>query len=242
MGAALYPVGDVDGDGLTDGVAIGKASALTLTQEAETRGGMGKQPELLALTLLLAVGWPETFGPGSDLQILSAAPCADLDGDGTKEALFRATGKDGALSLLALSPKRKGEIVRRIDTGSIAMFKSHQYGYTLTVAEDLDGDDVPDFVLAHPTASFRVSLEARSSGSGNAIWTERWDCLGAVRGLCLAPFADRDGDGVRDVLVGSSDDDWHGVVMEHNSVRLLSGATGRPMWILDEEDVPELNG
>ncbi|MCP3919496.1 MAG: hypothetical protein GY711_28495 [bacterium] len=95
-------------------------------------------------------------------------------------------------------------------------------------------------MLPQPITAFSVGVEARSGKTGKQLWSARWDDAGATTGVSLAVLDDHDGDGARDILVGSSDWYWHGTVNRMGEIRLLSGKTGELIWKIGVDDFEAL--
>lgn len=111
-----------------------------------------------------------------------------------------------------------------------------RFGYEMCPADDLDGDGARDFAIASQAAAFTAGAAAFSSADGSLLWKAVWTDAGATSRVALESFDDIDGDGVGDILAGTSDAFWHGRVLAYGSVRLLSGATGKELWVLEERD------
>lgn len=97
---------------------------------------------------------------------------------------------------------------------------------------DVNGDSIPDIICGKYYSSTGSELFALSGADGSLIW-EANDCLGiwGTHGLMAVP--DLDGDGLRDVLMGTP-----GGVGEGRSVFLKSGASGATIFQYSTYDGP----
>lgn len=95
--------------------------------------------------------------------------------------------------------------------------------------DDVTGDGLADVVIASNDYSVRA-YHAASTSTAIPIWTYYTDTNQWRRGLAVGPEAvsnsdDFDGDGVRDIIIGLSNDS--------KQVIALSGRTGEEIWIFD---------
>lgn len=242
-GGRFDPIGDVDGDGLVDGVYFSKAAALMLSARPEE--GALERIQLFGPTnrKTLPELWPDILGE-KGLTITRAVPAGDLDGDGHRDFLV-ATKNGRAGTILGLTNVDRSVILMRSDGLKPLFGGEGTLGYSMIGGIDLDDDVGDDVVFGVPTGAFNVGVVA-SSGEGTtrqakgpqfkgAVWDSDWTDGGATSGVSLAAYPDMNGDGVPDVLVGSSDWYWHGTVNANGTLRLLSGSNGEEIWAVTEQ-------
>ncbi len=112
---------------------------------------------------------------------------------------------------------------------------SYPCGFGVYASDDLgdiDGDGIPDIVCGKYYSNTGSELFALSGADGRLIW-ESNDCLGlwGTHGLMAVP--DLDGDGRREVLMGTP-----GGVGEGRSIYLKSGASGATIFQYSTYDGP----
>lgn len=227
----LQHLGDIDGDGLAD-FFIGLSSARLLLSEAKTDGF----PDYAyADAPRIRERWSALFGGGAVHSRGAAA--GDLDDDGRTDVVVACNHQKNAF-VIGLGLDNQEEALMRTLPVEVnkATYRGGQYrfGYELICPGDLDGDGYGDVVAANDASVFMVSITALNSVTGRALWKADWSDGGAASAVTLASYVDADGDGVEDILAGSSDWWWHGVVVPNGTVRLLSGATGKPLWVVGE--------
>lgn len=154
----------------------------------------------------------------------------DLTGDGIPDLVFGVTAISGA----------NGRVVR---TWSSDRYRSpdhrdvhDSFGDALLVA-DLTGDGRRDVVIGAP-GLFQNGVYVFS---GTAADPSRvlWLRPGRARdrlGVSLAAIPDRDGDGCQELIVGGTDLS-NGSCVTSGTVRILSGRSGKTLWIQKAEDV-----
>lgn len=187
---------------------------------------------------------------GSDIAVID-----DLDGDGVREFVIvdpavtylgsragAVTTHDGrtlavrdretgAEAVASLGPQRANafERARPLLHGE-ELDASREMWVDVADVGDLDGDGVPDVVLAisdpETVPALDCQLRAVSSASGAILWSRTFEYRGRYvphTWLCLAAWDDWNADGVRDCLLGFSDFDderWQG------SVHVIDARTG----------------
>lgn len=251
MAANAWPasyLGDLDGDGKPDVVAVNRAGEVRAIQ-----GATGK------------VLWMKT-----GLQITAGASLHDLNGDGRVDVICRAlhpaqapmhqlsafNGPDGKLlwTSPAVDPAltMPGRVVKGFQRGKdVVTLLAPQSGLAGNASPrarlvlldgrtglvrmelpfpvdaqpnmsmtlgDLDGDDKPELVLCTPG----VALEVLSIAKGQRLWSITPPGVPTFDGgedqLALA---DLDGDGKYDVIYAST----------HGETGAFSGLTGKPLWL-----------
>ncbi len=139
-----------------------------------------------------------------------------------------------------------GRLRRQLDVlGGAVNSKSldTELGYDMLAVPDLDGDGSPDIVVSGPEYGLMNGIViAWSPASGKRIWEVAGEVFSEV-GTSLDLLDDVDADGVRDLLVGGGDHGLsHGRMKSNGSVRVLSGANGKLLDIVNEAEFPELRG
>ncbi|MBI4615174.1 MAG: PQQ-binding-like beta-propeller repeat protein [Planctomycetes bacterium] len=131
----------------------------------------------------------------------TAAAAAEIDGDGYLDLV--AGSEDGRLAIVS---GRTGRVARRLEIPGGGAVVSHP------VLADLDGDLVPDAVVAHGE-----SVSALSLLTGEVLWTA--GVQAAVTGGPVL-LADAGGDGVPEFALAATD----------GNLRVLSGRDGSVLW------------
>jgi hypothetical protein len=139
-----------------------------------------------------------------------------------------------------------GALRRRLDVLQGASNKndiSTELGHAMLAVPDLDGDGLPDIVVSGPEYGLMNGIViAWSPASGKRIWEVTGEFFSNL-GTSLDLLDDVDADGVRDLLVGGGDHDLDDAFWRANgTVRVLSGANGKLLDIVQEGDYPELQG
>ncbi|MDF1798641.1 MAG: integrin alpha [Planctomycetota bacterium] len=225
FGQTLVGVGDLDGDLVPDllvgapghdfgGTAAGKAKVLSGATGAE---------------LLAFHGTANLHAMGSTL----AAP-GDLDGDGKSELLIAAAGENKAPSwggIVRLYRGSDGAELFEFGNGASTHDIAEGYGQSLAGAGDLDGDGVIDLLIGVPARHDSIhgrtgAVEARSGADGSLLFVLS-DTVHPVSnqafGRSIAGGTDLNGDGVPEILVGTSGDKETGQVL--GAVFVIDGAT-----------------
>lgn len=161
---------------------------------------------------------------------LSEVP--DQNGDGVPEILVGAPGRVRGGGGVDLISGATGEVLLGL-TDPIG--ESIQLGYSVECLGDVSGDEVVDFAAGGP-APFDPGLVIVFSGlDGSQVHRFSGGQGGDRFGASLALFADRDEDGIQDLLVGAPDAGQGGTLA--GSVTLFSGATGEILMQLESSVV-----
>jgi len=223
FGYALASVPDLDGDGASEllvgawGADAGGSAAGSVTIHAGGSAGAGEPAVVLAQY--------EGERPGQNLGI-AVRLVGDIDEDGALDLVIGAPGDDAAgigagLAVLFTahtdgSTHRPEDAIARIYGDAEGAFM----GQTVDGPGDLDGDGVPDLLVAAPgddtggvDAGAFFILEGpittdRSTSDGVAAWYG--EAAGDQAGGSIAAPGDVNDDGYADLVVGAPDQDLGG--------------------------------
>lgn len=206
-------LGDVDGDGVPElvvGAMKHGVSSLYLGRVAILSGADGSE-----ISEVLGQGDQCWFG-------YSVAGLGDVDGDGWPDwvagAPYADLGAENAGRVRVVSG-RTGANLHVIEGTT----KNGWYGWKVAGLGDVDGDDVPDFVVGAPReGGGRIRVH---SGATGAVLFTRNGPNGSEMGRALRAAGDLDGDGVSEILVGAEEYDGPGGE-DSGLARVYSGATG----------------
>lgn len=251
-GGRFDAIGDVDGDGLVDGIYFSETAVPMLSARPEDNEPAHTRLFAERNRSTVAELWPEVF-EGETQTVVRAAPAGDLDGDGRNDFLVGTASKK-ASSIIALSFEDRSKALTRIEGVGRGIFGDETLGYATLSGIDIDGNGRCDVVLGNTITVFEVHVLAAPGSTEEptrqakwpefegSLWRSDWSDGGATSGVAIAAFQDADGDGAGDVLVGSSDWHWHGTVLRNGTLRLLSGRTGEEIWTVTEHRYEELAG
>ncbi len=199
-GTPITPLRDVDGDGTADLAAVTDAAI-------EIRSGRdGRIVRTIAGDALGLAG-----EPGQDW-CLSAQVIAtgDLDGDGQQDVCVPVFDRSGNGTALARYSTGAGV---RIDRVPLGVWHHELYGTGLRAGGDLDGDGMPDLIVADPFWNLPgvPRLPVADAGAVRIVSARDASVLRAwTGGRCsmwigarVAPAGDVDRDGVQDVWMSS---------------------------------------
>lgn len=219
FGGTLVPLGDVDGDGRPD-LLVGGVDYADLGYVLVVAGGTGR-------TLLELRGSTQ----GHEFAA-SASDLGDVDGDGRSDVAL-GEWRDGA-------PRRRVHvIVHSGATGEVLYGVASDEPWCeallpIARAGDLNGDGVPDFLVAGGTTARYVGLGVVTAYSGKSgAVLRRWEAQGGLEcfGKCLAGLGDVDGDGLADIAIASA----LGLgATDPDVVQVFSGGSGTELYRLGD--------
>ena len=202
--AAVTATGDLNGDGFPDvllATVWGNSTAYALD------GLTGD-----VLWFFSTITDPASPDDGWVYDIHSAP---DVSGDGVPEVIFGGGSDNDSGWML---DGATGDVRFRLPATD-AVISAAPVG-------DVNGDDVGDVVFGGGDYEYRVfCVDGASSGTASVLWT--YDTAGS--NYAVASIDDVDGDGVREVLVGS----WYSY-----AVICLDGADGEVLWSSDAHISP----
>lgn len=209
FGVAVANVGDVNGDGVDD-VAMGaiEEGLIFFAEEGYLRVVSGASG--LDVYVLDGENTFDRFGS-------AVAGVGDVDGDGRDDFLVTAEiGGAAQGGRVYLVSGASGATIRTRDGSQLG----ERFGAALLGLGDINGDLVPDYAIGAPDANANGDKAGRVEVISGLDGSVLFSLVGANAfdrfGNDLASVDDADGDGVRDLVVGSV----------FGGVRLFSGASG----------------
>lgn len=196
FGAALAPLGDVDGDGHAD-LAIGAPLA--------SPNGAGSGSVVVFSGANGAALYSLGGAVAGDHFGFALASLGDQDGDGRRELVIGAVDADPAGSSSGSVRVTSGKSGAKLyDVAGPSA--NELFGFALAALDDQDGDGFDDFVVGAPCAPGvpkpgSVTLVSGRTGAPLAVQTGWTNFDG--HGSALANAGDVDGDGRDDVVVGA---------------------------------------
>lgn len=234
-GYRMEPVGDVDGDGITDlvvGTPDQDLDGVNAPGLAEVISGADgstihtiRPPDLQPIGLF-----------GRDVDGLG-----DVDGDGVPDLVVGASSVDDGLTDTGRAYVFSGADGRLLRTLASPAGQARAYfGFQVAGPGDLDGDDVPDVVVGAPDEDVqelgvdyadRGRVYAFSGADGALLWQATTDTRQAevYFGRVNDAGGDLNGDGVPD-LIASAIDENRGGSEDAGRVYALSGADGSVLY------------
>ncbi len=234
FGHAVATAGDVNGDGFADVVigaplfdsfGIGGRAYLFLGSLS------GPRPDY---------EWTSSLGQASALYGSSVATAGDVNGDGYSDILVGAPGFDDPLDAegtarLYLGSADGPALEEDGRTVSIDSLASHQFGYSVASAGDVNGDGYSDLIVGAPrftdiaVLNFVGAAFVFTGGpygySPTPAWSFRSDQPNSQFGAAVASAGDVNGDGYDDVIVGAPFYS-HGEGEEGRAYVFYGGASG----------------
>jgi len=223
FGTAIAFVGDVDGDGHDD-FAIGSPGA---------NASAGSVTVYSGATSAALHTW--NGGASNDRYGAALAGAGDIDNDGFDDVLVGAPRGVIWLSIwfaggyVELRSGQTGAVLRTI----VGPLFPRGFGGAVAGGRDLDGDQVPDFIVGAPGGAGAVGEVSVYSGSTGALLrthvptdTGNANDGGVTLGFSLAFVGDINGDGTEEYALGAP-----GVLsIAFSYVQLFDGASGVGLW------------
>lgn len=229
FGTRLAPAGDLDGDGVPD-LIVGAPG--TSSDEEYGVGSVlvfsGRSGERLFVFL---------GDEGGSYMGSAVASVGDLDGDGVPEMVMgtpygTGSGPFGG-GLVTVRSGFDGSVLYEFDGSASGDY----LGRAVAGMGDVDGDGVPDLLMAAPNASPSGRGQAglvqlRSGATGDILRQLEGDEASAFFGQAIANVRDLDGDGVDDFAIGAPSASPGGM-QNAGSVFVYSGASAKLLYQWD---------
>ena len=209
LGAAVAPVGDVNGDGYSDVVVGAFQYDNGQTDEGRAWVYLGS-----ALGLSTSAAWTGESDQASANYGGAVSGAGDVNGDGYSDLVVAAhrydngqTDEGMAYLYLGTAAGLSGSPIWTAESGQTAAF----FGRLVSAAGDVNGDGLGDVIIGAPqfdngaVDKGRTSLYlGAASGMGTAAtWSAESDQASGSMGASVATAGDVNGDGYADVIVGA---------------------------------------
>ncbi|MCB9898905.1 MAG: FG-GAP repeat protein [Planctomycetes bacterium] len=245
FGNALAALDDLDGDGVAD-LAVGAPGEDAVYILFMTAGGTVADSRRLDGLDVPAITEGDAFG--SALAFLG-----DLDGDGAPELAVGEpdTVDGGTLHVLTLDTDGSvlaSRVVRSDDGLPATLDEGDQFGASVAVLGDLNGDEIPELVVGAPgdddglgTNSGAVWVLFLDEGGLVVVASKISDTQGNFAaqlgvadrfGTSVAGLGDLDGDGIPDLAVGAIQDDDPLTASDEDDLGISLEVDSGAVWIL----------
>ncbi len=229
FGLQLDPIGDVDGDGITD-LLVGDIWA----NSQKIHGG-----SIVVVSGATGAHLYTNFGgANNDLYGYGVAAAGDLDLDGTPDY---AAGGPREFTLLIIWPPG---YVRTFSGATGVMLDEYPgvqnsdfFGLSVAGGHDLNADGVPDLVVGapgHVTDGIKGGIVHALDGTSGGTLFRHGGLLNSQTGSYVRSMSDFDDDGTADILSGSC----YGIAKIGETfdgegyVEVLSGEDGTPLTVI----------
>ncbi len=224
-------VGDHSGEGLWDFLWIGERAYKFLSTRDRDPGPGPYSIFHVGLRLKLGLD----FSPTSPAQARNVTRLGDLDGD-TKPELVIWVEEERKGRAIVVSSKGAQEPLFVLKSSKPNGVGGGWFGYSSLSGLDANGDGTMDIAAADPIELFHNTIRVYSGKDGHALWERKIREASTLSGLSMALGPDADGDGVCDLLVGTCPWGWTSGSLGNGEVYLLSGKTGKKLWLVSELD------
>ena len=219
-----FPVGDLDGDELTDVIVTeSKYDETTNTTVARVIAKQGTNGTQM---------WEESVNAtGKDNCDLDVDWAGNLDGDGLNDVIVNEIKYDGTTETARVIAK-KGSDGSHLWEESVNATGNDICNIFAVYAGDLDGDGLDDVIVSEfkgneMTFMMIYRIIAKKGNTGAHMWEE--SVTGMAPAIYALPIGDLDGDGLNDVIVSEINYN-ETTFMPIASVIAKKGKTGAHMW------------
>lgn len=225
-GAAVEGGLDLNGDGVDDFLVGAPRSSAVLTYAGRVEARSGVSGSVLFVVHGLTPG--EAFGS-------SIAAIGDVNSDGREDFAVGAPNADGGLisevGRVTIHSGLNGAILHSISGSS----SSDRIGFDLAGAGDVTGDGRGDLLIGSLFGGVRVI-----SGASGAVVNTLSAPASDIFGRSVDSISDMNGDGVRDFLIGATQEDFFNPGSGYVDVR--SGLSGFTIFTVQGANIGDAFG
>lgn len=230
-GRAVASAGDINGDG---GLAIAVGSEWFDLQ------GKADAGKVILYDRLGAEEWDVAGEYAGDRFGAAVAGVGDVDGDGHDDIAVGASFHDDSTSLTDTGKvyvfSGQGTLLWRLDLRSVLPGGDDdpdggdKFGTDIAAVGDVDGDQLPDFVVGAPFHDDKGTVFLLKGIDGTVVWDEDGEDDGDEFGHAVAGGHDVTGDGIPDIVVGSYRNGNGASGNDSGRVVALDGIDGSEIW------------